>query len=434
MYNTPYNQDIQRKMLDIDKAYIQHSRRQRVGTQEILTRDPLIQGGRMTEIASALMGGSAVADPAYVASLAGDGVGSYKASGLSGGYMGSLYRPPVPDMYIHGDDPRFEGLGQSGGANNIGLAQSPESVEYFEKKAQGGRKKKCIGGALVEKEMVMDEERKKGKKPDISLHGGASPEEAVVQMDGGSTMEGKGIMDALIPMFLGLGKASKSELEGRGFLSGILGAIGLGQSKKITGSGFLSGLLGTLGLGKSGTMKARIARLQKKAPRLCKECTKDRLAKIGIPENELKKLEGSGFWDDVWTGFKMPFEAVGQIGKAVAPALPLLAGLGKKGRKSKKIEGGLIENSQMPSRIGGAKCAGTVMGGAPPIGTPLDKPKKGGANATMGGVRATRIEKSSKPACRSGIKDRAEIVRKVMKEKGLSMIEASKYVKQNGLY
>jgi hypothetical protein len=29
---------------------------------------------------------------------------------------------------------------------------------------------------------------------------------------------------------------------------------------------------------------------------------------------------------------------------------------------------------------------------------------------------------------------RAEVVRKVMKEKGMSMIEASKYVKQHGLY
>jgi hypothetical protein len=33
-----------------------------------------------------------------------------------------------------------------------------------------------------------------------------------------------------------------------------------------------------------------------------------------------------------------------------------------------------------------------------------------------------------------GRKKRAEIVKKVMKEKGLSMINASKYVKENNLY
>jgi hypothetical protein len=33
-----------------------------------------------------------------------------------------------------------------------------------------------------------------------------------------------------------------------------------------------------------------------------------------------------------------------------------------------------------------------------------------------------------------GRRKRAEVVRKVMREKGLSMIEASKYVKAHGLY
>jgi hypothetical protein len=33
-----------------------------------------------------------------------------------------------------------------------------------------------------------------------------------------------------------------------------------------------------------------------------------------------------------------------------------------------------------------------------------------------------------------GRKKRAEIVKKVMAEKGMKMIEASKYVKQHGLY
>jgi hypothetical protein len=53
----------------------------------------------------------------------------------------------------------------------------------------------------------------------------------------------------------------------------------------------------------------------------------------------------------------------------------------------------------------------------------------GKASASCGGKKKRA---SAQPG--SGRSRRAEVVKKVMREKGLKMIEASKYVKQHGLY
>jgi hypothetical protein len=71
-------------------------------------------------------------------------------------------------------------------------------------------------------------------------------------------------------------------------------------------------------------------------------------------------------------------------------------------RMPKKNEDKVVEKSEMQSMIGGKKGKG----------------QSGGAGMSGG----------------DGRKKRAEIVKKVMKEKGLKMIEASKYVKQHNLY
>jgi hypothetical protein len=59
----------------------------------------------------------------------------------------------------------------------------------------------------------------------------------------------------------------------------------------------------------------------------------------------------------------------------------------------------------------------------------MGKPKKGKkVKSEMQGSDMSGMGKPKKP------NPRAEIVKKVMAEKGLSMIEASKYVKANNLY
>ena len=66
---------------------------------------------------------------------------------------------------------------------------------------------------------------------------------------------------------------------------------------------------------------------------------------------------------------------------------------------------------------GGARSGGARSGGA----------RSGGARS--GGAKPKRVVAES-----DGRRKRAEIVRRVMAEKGLSMIQASKYVKEHGLY
>ena len=55
--------------------------------------------------------------------------------------------------------------------------------------------------------------------------------------------------------------------------------------------------------------------------------------------------------------------------------------------------------------------------------------KTGGKN--LSGMTDKRADMAG---CGDGRKKRAEIVKKVMKEKGMKMIEASKYVKEHNLY
>ena len=55
-------------------------------------------------------------------------------------------------------------------------------------------------------------------------------------------------------------------------------------------------------------------------------------------------------------------------------------------------------------------------------------------NQMKGHYGGSKLEKKDKKDCKTGIKDRAKIVREVMKDKGMSMIQASKYVKEKGLW
>jgi len=125
----------------------------------------------------------------------------------------------------------------------------------------------------------------------------------------------------------------------------------------------------------------------------------------GMSDEDMEKhtLSGGGFWGDLWNGVKKVGRmVVAPVGNALGAmvGMPMagtladqglkLAGMGKRGGK---MTGGYDSESDEE---------GAMKGG-----------RKGASN---------------------GRRTRNEIVRKVMAEKGLKMIEASKYVKAHGLY
>jgi hypothetical protein len=122
---------------------------------------------------------------------------------------------------------------------------------------------------------------------------------------------------------------------------------------------------------------------------------------------------------------------VASVGKAVAPFAPLLMGLGgKKKRASKK--GGLSLSDVIDTAKGvGKKALDAIKEEAVKQAPALKDLAISEAKKL-----APQVLASAKRAVggAGGRAKRAEIVKKVMKEKGLSMIQASSYVKQHGLY
>ena len=154
-----------------------------------------------------------------------------------------------------------------------------------------------------------------------------------------------------------------------------------------------------------------------------KSVSKDMIIKFVMQEKGLNKKEaaklvkqhgmhkkgmkmGSGFWDDFKRGFNMVFAPGAKyILKPLAAATgnaPVLAGLTALGYGKKK--GGAIQLPDNDVVTPKAQMQGSYMSGM-----------TGGGGAS--GARAAR----------------AAMVRKIMKEKGLKMIEASSYIKKNGI-
>jgi hypothetical protein len=120
------------------------------------------------------------------------------------------------------------------------------------------------------------------------------------------------------------------------------------------------------------------------------------------------------------------------------------------GKKQLKEQG---DNTYAKAGLQGIQDLGYGMRGGTLLGSP-DRPKeimgygkmdeeikKAVAKKLKGKGKSNLVVKSEMPASSmsgfgkgDGRKKRAEIVKKVMAEKGLKMIEASKYVKQHGLY
>lgn len=125
-------------------------------------------------------------------------------------------------------------------------------------------------------------------------------------------------------------------------------------------------------------------------------------------------LHGGFGWGDIGNAFKQVAKVAQPIAEKVAVrAVEKKLGLGRKGGRT---SGG--ETS------GGKFNFGKVLGSVAKIAQPIAEKV-----ATKAISKAVGLGRS-----KGGRSARAEIVKKVMREKGLKMIEASKYVKAHGLY
>jgi len=253
------------------------------------------------------------------------------------------------------------------------------------------------------------------------------PHERVV-MEGGSTLR-EFVLSGNSPAYPPINMRSGMEVSSGGRYAGVDGAVG-GNFLRDFAKGFtdvidfaakpLSFLMPPVGVGLSGLSgivkglagRGR-ARKHKRKMKSCPMC-----AEMGCPCGGAK----SG---GVMVGNKK--DACGRasgtrdFGKPCGGEM-LASPAAEVGKKMKKARAKKADMSRVMDAVeatkpmlGGAKSGGAKSGGA----------KSGGAKS--GGAKSGGAKKGGRNA-------RAEIVKKVMKERGVKMIEASKIVKKEGLY
>lgn len=122
------------------------------------------------------------------------------------------------------------------------------------------------------------------------------------------------------------------------------------------------------------------------------------------------RTTGAGFWDSLWNGIK-------SVGKSIVGSIPLVGGIAREGLDA--LDEGRKFNWKTAALDTGI---GLLPGGAL---------VRGGVDA---GLRLSGARKAitGKGVCKPNAY--AMLVKKIMKETGLSMIDASKFIKQRGLY
>jgi hypothetical protein len=284
----------------------------------------------------------------------------------------------------------------------------------------------------------------------------------------------------------GAGDDDGEEMEGGGFLGSMLGQFNpmLGSVASMAGLGHGGGDLSRM-VG-AGTKKGQ----RRKTARLAYEGGMSEATQMGLHLGKhLHSLHGAGFFDDFGRGFMSVIRPAAGIAKAVAPLLGPegmaasgvlnAVGLGRSrkgcgtGAGKLVITHGGATNSDTGAYHGkGRRGCGTGAGrerddmamlgmgtGAGMLGQDGHGVRQGGGflsdlgipvisnlagmvglgtggDGTGGGTGAgTGGRRRRAPAGPSdGRRKRAEVVKRVMAEKGLSMIEASKFVKANNLY
>lgn len=201
------------------------------------------------------------------------------------------------------------------------------------------------------------------------------------------------------------GKIDK-KMEG-GFLGPILGLVsGVGGLVK-----------NVLGLGKS--QKAFLDRMESKY-KGGKKFTKRETEKLEKMKSE-GLMEGAGWWDDFTSGVKKGFMSV--VGPVASIAKPILGMIPHPGAQAASMGLNILGLGKKPRKMKGGATVTTVetVKSTPKMVQTKVVPKAQMPGSTMSGMG-------------KGKSKRAEIVKKIMKEKNMSMIEASKYVKANNLY
>jgi len=249
---------------------------------------------------------------------------------------------------------------------------------------------------------------------------------------------------------------SDEEMEGGGFLSDLgipvvsqlAGMVGLG-----TGAG-TGGMTRMVGAGTGGRKKKGMSEAMAMGLHLGKH---------------LHGLHGAGFFDDFGRGFMSVIRPAAGIAKAVGPLLGpegmaasgVLGAIGlgsarrgargrpRKGAGKLTITHGGATNSDTGAYEGHGRerddrvmtGMGTGGGFLSDLGIPVVSDLAGmvgmgtGAGEGCGTGAGTGGRRRRAPAGPSdGRRKRAEVVKKVMRERGISMIEASKAVKSEGLY
>jgi len=206
----------------------------------------------------------------------------------------------------------------------------------------------------------------------------------------------------------GLGK--KKQLEGAGIIDGMMNFLGLGKKKRLEGAGLIDGMMSFIGLGKN---KKSQLEAHLKGGGLIQDI--GGLFGLGRKQQQkLEQLKGSGILQDLQTSLR----GGTLLGTAETQNV---SGGRKKGK-------GLFSN--------GLKTAGLLTGN-PILGTAgaigglfgLGKNKESLVPvAQMQGIKGAGGSGGKKP------NKRASIVKKIMKERGVSMIQASGIVKKEGLY
>lgn len=203
---------------------------------------------------------------------------------------------------------------------------------------------------------------------------------------------------------------SDEELEGGGFLSD-LGIPVVSQLAGLVGLGHGEAPARVVGGRKKKVSEASVGRAELKAHKLAHEALEGGMSEATRMGLHLGKhihgLHGAGFFDDFVKGIG---SAVSTIAPIAMKVLPLLAA-----GKPRRRRGG-ASNSDT-----GAYEGQGLLG-------------QDGHGVRKGGMAGCGKAKRAPAGPHDGRKVRAAIVNKVRMEHGLSLIEASKYVKEHGLY
>lgn len=262
---------------------------------------------------------------------------------------------------------------------------------------------------------------------------GATPSMGLSQFRGGDRMVGAGFLSDLTSGRM----AKQAQSAARTAVQSGISAAMADPAKTLEG---LNAARKMLGMGKQGcgTRKGQTRKTARKAyePSEAHEMGRS----LG---QHLQSLHGKGFFDDFKQGFNAVVSPIASIAKTALPVLApgygtlASAGLDMLGYGRGDLGDDDLEGGMRTGRYEGKGELTIHHGGGFLSDLISNVPLVGGPASAITGMfgLGKHGKKTRKPAGPSdGRRRRAAIVKKVMAEQGLSMIDASKYVKAHGLY